>query len=532
VPVAAGSRLRRMARRGFEALDSVFDGAFAGPLNPMRQLGALGWFFFWIVIVTGIYLYVFFDTGILAAYGSIERIDAQPLRIGSLFRSVHRYASDALVIVMVIHLFREYAYDRFRGPRWFAWITGVPLIWLLYVCGISGYWLVWDELAQYVAIGTSEWLDSLPLFAEKIARNFLHSQALGSRFFTLMVFIHILVPLIMLLVMWIHVQRHPEARINPPRVLAAGTLGALFLLGLAVPVASHAPADLDIVPGTLWPDWYYLWLYPLLDRYPGGALWGAVVSATLLLLALPWLPWQRRRPAARVDLANCNGCARCYADCPFAAIRMQPRSDGLTYDAEASVIEERCVSCGICAGACPTATPFRRLTRLQPGIDLPDRTIAALRDETHQASSSLAGDARILIYGCDYGPDIEALDLPDVATVRVRCAGMLPPPFLDYVLSRRLADGVVFAGCQDGNCHYRLGIEWTRRRIRSERDPHLRARVPRERILECWVGAGGTRKLRDQVRAFQVRLRNRPEGGAAGVDATGRAAAATSETTA
>lgn len=68
--------------------------------------------------------------------------------------------------------------------------------------------------------------------------------------------------------------------------------------------------------------------------------------------------------------------------------------------------------------------------------------------------------------------------------------------------------------------------------MRAERDPQLRARVPRERILECWVGAGGTRKLRDQVRAFQVRLQNRPEGGAAGVDAAGRAAAATSETTA
>ena len=65
---------------------------------------------------------------------------------------------------------------------------------------MSGYWVVWDELAQYVAVATTEWLDTLPLFGEPIARNFLHPGTLGSRFFTLLVFIHIFVPLAMLFV--------------------------------------------------------------------------------------------------------------------------------------------------------------------------------------------------------------------------------------------------------------------------------------------------------------------------------------------
>jgi hypothetical protein len=33
--------------------------------------------------------------------------------------------------------------------------------------------LVWDKLAQFVAIATTEWLDALPLFGEPIAHNFL-----------------------------------------------------------------------------------------------------------------------------------------------------------------------------------------------------------------------------------------------------------------------------------------------------------------------------------------------------------------------
>ena len=116
-----------------------------------------------------------------------------------------------MVVVVMLHLLREFAMDRMRGNRWFPWVTGVPLLWFLYACGITGYWLVWDQLAQYVAIATTEWLDSIGIFAEPIARNFLDSTHLSGRFFTLMAYIHIAVPLIMLLFMWVHIQRHAHA---------------------------------------------------------------------------------------------------------------------------------------------------------------------------------------------------------------------------------------------------------------------------------------------------------------------------------
>jgi hypothetical protein len=45
--------------------------------------------------------------------------------------------------------------------RWFSWVTGVPVLVMIFISGITGYWLVWDRLAQYVAIVSSEWLDRL-----------------------------------------------------------------------------------------------------------------------------------------------------------------------------------------------------------------------------------------------------------------------------------------------------------------------------------------------------------------------------------
>ena len=305
-----------------------YDRLFTASANPFYQLGSLGWFFYWIVAVSGIYLYIFFDTGVTQAYESIEYMTNVQWYAGGVMRSLHRYASDALVVVVVLHLVREYAYDRMRGHRWFAWLTGVPLLWFIYACGITGYWLVWDMLAQYVAISTSEWLDTLPVFGQSIAENFTSSDKLSGRFFTLMVYIHIAVPLFMLFAMWIHIQRHAEARVNPPRRLAAGTLVSLLLLSVAYPAVSHEAANLEAVPGTVNLDWFYLALYPLLDVIPGGQLWLIVGAATLLLLVMPWLPPARAEPTAVVDLENCNGCTRCYDDCPFSAITMMPRSDG------------------------------------------------------------------------------------------------------------------------------------------------------------------------------------------------------------
>ncbi len=501
--------LRALVRRGFDIAEAGLSKIFPPEWNPLLSLGALGFFFYWIITVSGIYLFIFFETTVHNAFESVEYMTVDQWYAAGVMRSLHRYASDGLVVVMVAHLLREFGLDRYRGVRWFSWVTGVPVLVLVFVAGITGYWMVWDTLAQYVALVTTEWLDKLPIFGEPIARNFFAPDTLESRFFTLMVFMHIAVPLIALIILWVHLQRVTRPRINPPRGLAIGVLVALLALSLVHPATSQGPADLAKVPATVGLDWFYLPLYPLLDRWPGPVTWGASGALLLILIAMPWLPPMRKPAAAVVDLANCNGCTRCFNDCPYNAITMGSRTDGRPFERQAIVNPALCVDCGICAGACPTSTPFRTASDLIPGIDLPDHSISALRDKVRAAAADLCGKSRIMVFGCEHGAPLRDL-ASNTASVIVRCVGQVPPSFIDYVLSKDMADGVVLAGCSENSGHARIGMKWTEARLARTRDPHLRARVPAERFKVLWAGRLGRKKLDLLLQEFTRGLDHMP----------------------
>lgn len=140
-------------KRAYLALESWFNVSFGTEWNPMYHLGTLTFFFFWIILVTGLYLFGIFHGSIDGAYDSVEYITHEQWYIAGVMRSLHRYASDAAVITILLHMFKEFASDRYRGFRWFSWVSGLPILWVVVTLGITGYWLVWDELAQYVAIG-------------------------------------------------------------------------------------------------------------------------------------------------------------------------------------------------------------------------------------------------------------------------------------------------------------------------------------------------------------------------------------------
>jgi ferredoxin/coenzyme F420-reducing hydrogenase delta subunit len=489
-----------------EGVESGLDGAFGARANPLRHLGALSFFLFWLVVATGVYVYVLYDTSVAGAYDSVQGLSRQQPWLGGLMRSLHRYASDALMLVVLLHVACELVRGRYAGFRWFTWVSGVPLVWLLLGSGVVGFWLVWDELALFSAVATMEWLDALGLFGEPLARNFLTADSVDDRFFSLLAFLHIGVPLLLLLGMWVHIQRLSRAETQPDRRLAWGTLAALAALCIAVPVSSEAPADPARAVQSVALDWFYLAPHAVMYETSAAALWIVAAAATALLAALPALPRAPRAQVAVVDPANCNGCTRCFADCPYGAITMEAHPDTRVGARVAVVSPQLCAGCGICAGACPSSTPFRSIRELVSGIDMPQLPVDALRDRLVADLTRLRGAVRIVVFGCDHGADVRGLQSADTAAVSLLCAGQLPPAFVEYAL-RHGAHGVMVVACAEDGCAFRLGGRWIAERLRGQREPHLRERIP----AHAWrlVNAGRTEgpRLRAELAALRAQLR-------------------------
>jgi coenzyme F420-reducing hydrogenase delta subunit/ferredoxin len=257
------------------------------------------------------------------------------------------------------------------------------------------------------------------------------------------------------------------------------------------------------VPAVLKLDWFYLNVYPLLDKWPADQVWLLTTSVTLLLMIMPWLPPRKTGPAAVVHLDQCNGCGQCAEDCPFDAITVQARSDGARWKNEVVVNPAQCSACGICVASCHSSNPFRHATRtLETGIDMPQLPIEEIRTLTRSMLAGLKGDSRIMVFGCDNAIDIKELQAENVAVLSLFCTGMIPPTLVEYAQSHG-ADGVFITGCRSGDCYFRLGNIWLDQRFEGRRKPVLRQRARRERITVFRAAATDSAKLRSHFDGFQ-----------------------------
>lgn len=488
---------------GWRRLEDRFD-LVSPQLNPLRHLGSLAFLLFWILVATGVYLYIVIDTSISGAYSSIDRLSREQWWLGGVLRSVHRYAADLFALVVLAHLIREWALGRFRRFATSSWLTGVVLLPLMMVSAIGGFWLNWDQLGQYSATATAEWLDWWPFFGAPFTRNFLAATAISDRLFSLLVFVHIGVPLLMLFGLWFHLRRLAHVAVWPPRPLAGVLLAMLLALAVLAPVHSHAPADLAQVPAALAFDWILLFVHPLVSATSATAVWLLALGALALLLLLPL--WRGGTPpnVAEVDPRHCSGCRRCVADCPYDAITMVPHPQRRGF-ALAEVDADACAACGICVGSCPSSTPFRSMATLVTGIDLPQQPVNDLRRALRERLQSMPSSERFVVFGCDQGVGVHELEAADVATFSLTCIGQLPPSFIEYAL-RDGASGVLVGTCPESGCAFRLGQRWTVERLNGARAPILRSSVDATRWEIAACASNDASILRAALAALRRRV--------------------------
>lgn len=248
--------------------------------------------------------------------------------MGSLLLSSHLYGAYAMLFLAFIHFFRGYYLGAYKKPREFSWLAGTTLLLLTLGMGFTGYVLPYTQIslnATNVGIVLALRLPTLgPLTAPLLLADGT-PQGLLSRMFALHVLI---IPLALGAVLYAHIalfESHgiaPPATSDPtqrnrygttddkkhvpfwPHIFFYITKWALLYLGLLFGIAALWPWQLPTYVGNLAavqsvtePDWYFLWLFKLVDFYgvtPVIAV-GATTGLLLFIFAMPFLDRSPRR---------------------------------------------------------------------------------------------------------------------------------------------------------------------------------------------------------------------------------------------
>ena len=97
--------LQKIVRWFFMRAENLFNVAFGEKINPFYHLGTISFWQFWLLIGTGLYLYIFADTAVHDAYESVERITHDQWWAGGIMRSIHRYATNGMILTLsLIHI--------------------------------------------------------------------------------------------------------------------------------------------------------------------------------------------------------------------------------------------------------------------------------------------------------------------------------------------------------------------------------------------------------------------------------------------
>jgi ubiquinol-cytochrome c reductase cytochrome b subunit len=294
----------RLERTILLALKIVFPSRF---ISPLGFLGMLTTIVFIILGVTGAlllfyYIPLFGDCATATAascnqaYNSVGVINDQ-VGWGFMVRNVHYHASNAMVLLAVMHMFYQYFSGRYKLRYEMLWVTGIILGVITIVEAYSGYDLIFNIRGQLaINIGRTLTLNT-PVIGADLAQIVFgfSSNDLTLRFYALHVFI---IPIIMLALMSVHLPKNLVLDIP----VASAITGVIFIMGGLFPVELGIKFVAGQETQITFPEWYFTSLYAFLRVNGVNAVLGGIILPTVFILIFLVIPFfDRGKKIAMID---------------------------------------------------------------------------------------------------------------------------------------------------------------------------------------------------------------------------------------
>jgi quinol-cytochrome oxidoreductase complex cytochrome b subunit len=296
-------------------------------LNYWWTFGAVLAMMLVIQIITGIILAMHYTPNVLMAFDSVEHI-RRDVNFGRILQGSHAVGASMFFAAVYIHIFRGLYFGSYKAPREILWMLGVLIYVLMMATAFFGYVLPWGQMSFWAATVITNIFAAIPIVGQPILEllrgGFSVDNPTLNRFFSL----HYLLPFVIAALVFLHIWAlHVPGNNNPTGVdvkssrdtvpfhpyytMKDGLWMAVFLIPFAYFVFfapdilghpdNYIPADSQVTPAHIVPEWYFLPFYAILRAIDFNILFidsklGGVIFFGGSIVILFFLPWLDRSP--------------------------------------------------------------------------------------------------------------------------------------------------------------------------------------------------------------------------------------------
>jgi len=284
-------------------------------------------FTFFVQLITGLFLWSAYNPSTLTAWESVYNIQ-HVMTGGWLLRAIHHFTAQAMVLLMVVHVFQVVIDSAYKAPREINFWLGLILMKIVLALALTGYLLPWDQKGYYGTKVATEIANNVPIVGPSIQTLLVGGTEYGhqtlSRFF---MFHAGLLPGLLIFFLILHIamfRRHrlkvkepykkKDAYFWPGQILKDGVacfavLAVILFFSVrgawdepaAAGAVTHlgaelgSPADPAVDYSAARPEWYFLFLFQFLKYFGGdNQIWGTLIFPGLVMLMLFLMPFVGR----------------------------------------------------------------------------------------------------------------------------------------------------------------------------------------------------------------------------------------------
>ncbi len=311
-------------------------------INFLWAMGMVLAFTFTILLISGIFLLMYYKPDVNMAFDSVNYTIMQEVAYGWLFRHIHGVGASLVFLIIYIHMFTGIYYGSYKKGREMIWLSGMLLFVLFSAEAFSGYMLPWGQMSYWAAYVITNIFGGIPVIGDElvvwIRGNFYVADSTLTRFFMLHV---LLVPLAILGGIAFHFYSLRIPHVNNQKgeeidfeeesgkylaghkkrskvipfwpvfmakdifVLSAFLFFFFYLVfyhyEFAMDPVNFDPANGLKTPHHIYPEWYFLWSYEVLrgfffDIGPMKASDIGLAAFGFAQIIFALLPWLDRSP--------------------------------------------------------------------------------------------------------------------------------------------------------------------------------------------------------------------------------------------